>query len=189
MAAYCGICIYQGNPFPEEYRGHAFMGNIHQNAINHDRLVRNGSSFKAIAEKDFLTTSDGWFRPVSEQVGPDGALWIADWCDKYPCYQNAQADPEGVDRQRGRIWRVVYTGKNSAKKIPSRPDAALDLGKLGNDQLVKLLEHPNERQRRMAQRILAQRRRGKALGTENQLEQLMLTAQKPETRLAALCTL
>ena len=103
MAAYCGICIYQGAQFPAEYRGRVFMGNIHQNAINHDRLIPNGSSFKAVAEKDFLTTSDGWFRPISEQVGPDGALWIGDWCDKYPCYQNARADPEGVDRERGRI--------------------------------------------------------------------------------------
>ncbi len=154
MAAYCGICIYQGDQFPEEYRGHVFMGNIHQNAINHDRLIPNGSSFKAVAEKDFLTTSDGWFRPISEQVGPDGALWVGDWCDKYPCYQNAQADPEGVDRERGRIWRVVYTGKNPGKKMPTRPDTKMDLAKASSVELVKLLEHPNEWQRRMAQRIL-----------------------------------
>src|SRR5438094_6759993 len=38
MAAYCGVCIYQGDQFPEEYRGHVLMGNIHQNAINHDVL-------------------------------------------------------------------------------------------------------------------------------------------------------
>jgi putative membrane-bound dehydrogenase-like protein len=85
MAAYCGVCIYQGDQFPEQYRGHVLMGNIHQNAINHDVLVPNGSSFKARADKDFLTTTDGWFRPVSQQVGPDGTLWIADWYDKYPC--------------------------------------------------------------------------------------------------------
>src|ERR1043165_2362251 len=47
-AAYSGVCVYQGDQFPPEYRGHVFMGNIHQNAINHDRLVPNGSSFKAI---------------------------------------------------------------------------------------------------------------------------------------------
>jgi putative membrane-bound dehydrogenase-like protein len=157
MAAYCGICIYQGDQFPEEYRGHVFMGNIHQNAINHDRLIPNGSSFKAVAEKDFLTTSDGWFRPISEQVGPDGALWVGDWCDKYPCYQNAQADPEGVDRERGRIWRVVYTGKNPGKKMPSRPETKMDLAKASSDALVKMLEHPNEWQRRTAQRILNER--------------------------------
>src|SRR5712691_5296063 len=136
MAAYCGVCIYQGNQFPEEYRGHVFIGNIHQNAINHDRLTPAGSSFKATAEKDFLTTSDGWFRPISEQVGPDGALWVGDWCDKYPCYQNAQADPEGVDRQYGRIWRVVYTGKNPGKKMSSRPDSKMDLTKASSVELV-----------------------------------------------------
>lgn len=59
------------------------------------------------------------------------------------CYQNAQADPEGVDRERGRIWRVVYTGKNSGKKTGSRPDAKMDVNKLKWEELLKLLEHPN----------------------------------------------
>ncbi len=153
MAAYCGICIYQGDNFPAEYQDRVFMGNIHQNAINHDRLIPNGSSFKAVAEKDFLTTTDGWFRPVSEQVGPDGALWIADWYDKYPCYQNAQADPEGVDRERGRIWRVVYVG-DRGKKVPTRPDVNMDLSKLDNKELIALLGHSNVWQRRVASRIL-----------------------------------
>ncbi len=204
MAAYCGVCIYQGNQLPAEYLGHVFMGNIHQNAINHDRLIPNGSSFKAVAERDFLTTSDGWFRPVSEQVGPDGALWVADWYDKYPCYQNAQADPEGVDRQRGRIWRVVYTGENPGKKMPSRPEVSMNLSKLSNDELVKLLEHPNEWQRRTAQRILGERSdrsharpdnyRLPALGglgaeIDRNLQRLVLNGKDLETRLAALWTL
>lgn len=154
MAAYCGICVYQGDQFPAEYQGRVFMGNIHQNAINHDRLVPHGASFKAFPEKDFLTTKDGWFMPVSQQVGPDGALWIADWYDKYPCYQNALADPEGVDRERGRIWRVVYVGKEAGKKVPPRPDVKMDLGKPGGDELVSQLDHPNVWQRRMAQRVL-----------------------------------
>ena len=157
MAAYCGICVYQGDQFPAEYQGRVFMGNIHQNAINHDRLIPNGASFKAVAEKDFLTTSDGWFMPVSEQVGPDGALWIADWYDKYPCYQNANADPEGVDRERGRIWRVVHTGKEPGKKIGSRPDGNMDLSKLSGTELLALFDHQNVWQRRTAQRVLTDR--------------------------------
>ncbi len=156
MAAYSGICIYQGDMFPPEYQGHVFMGNIHQCAINHDRLIPNGSSFKAVAEKDFLTTTDGWFRPVSEQVGPDGALWIADWYDKYPCYQNAQADPEGVDRTYGRIWRVVYTGTNGART--SSP-LHFDLSKANDEELIKVLDHTNVWQRRTARRILIERAR------------------------------
>lgn len=157
MAAYCGICVYQGDQFPAEYQGRVFMGNIHQNAINHDRLIPQGASFKAVAEKDFLTTSDGWFRPISQQVGPDGALWIGDWCDKYPCYQNAQADPEGVDRERGRIWRVVYVGKEKGKKVPSRPEVKMDLSKPANSDLAEMHRHPNVWHRRIAQRILREK--------------------------------
>lgn len=153
MAAYSGICIYQGDMFPPEYQGEVFFGNIHQCAINHDHLIPNGSSFKAVAEKDFLTTTDGWFRPVSEQVGPDGALWIADWYDKYPCYQNAQADPEGVDRTYGRIWRVVYTGKGARTSSPLH----FDLSKAQDEELVKLLDYPNVWQRRIAYRLLCER--------------------------------
>src|SRR5678815_1053937 len=191
MAAYCGICIYQGNNFPDEYRGHVFMGNIHQNAVNHDRLVPNGSSFKALPDKDFLTTTDGWFRPVSEQVGPDGALWVADWYDKYPCYQNAQADPEGVDREHGRVWRVVHTGANLALKIGSRPDSKMDLRKLGDQELVSLLKHPNVWQRRMAQKLLAERSGGgHGLRRESEeLEAIIVTEKAVEMRLAALWAL
>lgn len=202
MAAYCGICVYQGDQFPAEYQGHVFMGNIHQCAINQDRLTPNGSSFKATAEKDFLTTSDGWFRPVSEQVGPDGALWIADWYDKYPCYQNAQADPEGVDRTYGRIWRVIYTGNDKGKRIGSRPGQNMDLGKLANSDLVNLLEHPNVWQRRMAQKILCERsdkhspmadERGPAIvrgvpDVRNKLEEMIEHGANTQARLTALLT-
>jgi putative membrane-bound dehydrogenase-like protein len=202
MAAYCGICIYQGDQFPEEYRGRVFMGNIHQNAINHDRLIPNGSSFKAVAEKDFLTTSDGWFRPVSQQVGPDGALWIADWYDKYPCYQNAMADPEGVDREYGRIWRVVYVAKDAGKKIPPRPDIKMDLAQLRMTDLTRLLEHPNLWQRRMAQRVLADRIHDRSLDRSGEvdskhpkaelpfpaIDQLISKNQRIDVRLAGLST-
>ncbi len=194
MAAYCGICIYQGDQFPKEYQGRALMGNIHQNAINHDRLTPNGSSFKAEAEKDFLTTTDGWFRPVSEQVGPDGALWIADWCDKYPCYQNAQADPEGVDRERGRIWRVVYTGNKIGTPVPSRPNHNMDLEKASENELLRFLEDPNEWQRRMAQRLLIERMRQRPDSVPMQqvaklLEKMLKAGKTLEGRLAALWTL
>src|SRR6266404_4749208 len=158
MAAYSGVQVYQGNQFPEEYRGTILMGNIHDNAIHQDQLTSNGSSFKASFKQDFVRANDGWFMPVSTQVGPDGAVWVMDWYDKYPCYQNANADPEGVDRELGRIWRVVYTGKNPGAEVPSRPRVDMDLAKLSSTDLVKLLAHPNVWQRRMAQRLLSERR-------------------------------
>ncbi|HXJ74812.1 MAG TPA: dehydrogenase, partial [Candidatus Dormibacteraeota bacterium] len=188
-----GICIYQGDQFPAEYQGHVFMGNIHQNAINHDRLIPNGASFKAVAEKDFLTTSDGWFRPISEQVGPDGALWIADWCDKYPCYQNAQADPEGVDREMGRIWRIVWVGDQPGKAVPSRPQPDMNLARLSTEELAGLLDHNNNWQQRQAQRLIAERQDPKLTRTfhyrESKIHQLAKSGRTPAVRLAAIWTL
>lgn len=184
-AAYAGAQIYQGDQFPEEYKGTVLMGNIHDSAVHQDKLTPNGSSFKASFMKDFVRANDGWFRPVSTQVGPDGAVWIMDWYDKYPCYQNANADPEGVDRSYGRIWRIVYTGKENGKAVPSHP-AGLNMAKYSTEELVKALSHPNIWQRRMAQRILSERRDG--AGREPLLRTLN-ESKNPDARIAALWSL
>ncbi|MBI2946554.1 MAG: dehydrogenase [Verrucomicrobia bacterium] len=184
-AAYAGVQIYQGDQYPPDYVGTAFMGNIHDSSVHQDRLSPNGSSFKASFIRDFVRANDGWFRPVSSQVGPDGALWIMDWYDKYPCYQNANADPEGVDREFGRIWRVVYVGDQPGKPVPPRP-ANLNLAKLSSNELVSTLAHRNVWQRRMAQRILNERREPR---TKTPLQNLLREGPTLEARLAALWTL
>ena len=157
MAAYAGIQVYLGDQWPAEHYGTIFCGNLHDNAVHQDTLTPNGSTFKSSFKQDFIRANDGWFMPVSQQVGPDGALWIMDWYDKYPCYQNARADPEGVDREHGRIWRVVWTGNEKGKPVPSRPQRDMDLAKLSSAQLVERLAHANVWQRKMAQRVLSER--------------------------------
>ncbi len=185
MAAYAGVQVYQGDQYPEAYRGTILMGNIHDNAVHQDRLTRHGASFKASFIQDFVRANDGWFRPVSTQVGPDGAVWLMDWYDRYPCYQNANADPEGVDRERGRIWRVVYTGKEPGRKVVPHPQG-IDLEKAGTTELVNALAHPNSWQRRVAQRFLSERRDIAARGP---LVKLLRDGKELEPRLAALWTL
>jgi len=185
-AAYSGIAIYQGHQYPEAFSGRVLMGNIHENAVNMDSLEPRGSSFKAHAMDNFVQSSDGWFRSVSEQIGPDGVVWIADWYDKYPCYQNARADPEGVDRSYGRIWRVVYTGDHPGKSVPSRPAANMDLARLTSSELVSLLDHPNVWHRETAQRLLHERRDPDSKAS---LVALMDAGTREEGRLTALWTL
>lgn len=196
MAAYAGIDIYQGDQWPAEWQGAALHGNIHQNALNIDRLTPKGSTFVAskwTESGDFMTTKDGWFMPVSTQTGPDGAVWVMDWYDKYPCYQNANADPAGVDRERGRIWRVVWTGDQPNKAVPSRPAKDMDLSKLSSNDLAKLLAHPNVWQRRMAQRVLTARGNTafgpRELHAKSPLHDLLKNGTTLESRLAALWTL
>src|SRR5688572_25238635 len=190
-AAYSGVQIYQGDQYPEEYKGTILMGNIHDSSVHQDKLTPVGATFKASFVRDFVRANDGWFRPVSTQVGPDGAVWIMDWYDKYPCYQNANADPEGVDRAHGRIWRIVYTGKEKGKPVGSRPDRDMNLAKLSNEDLAKMLEHPNAWHRRTAQRIFSERGEGtfgKSFHRSNPVLDL-LDSENADARLAALWTL
>ena len=151
-AAYAGITIYQGGIYPADTHGHAFFGNIHDNAIHEEAMDPVGATFKARNIRDFLRANDGWFRPVSIQTGPDGFLWVMDWCDKYPCYQNALANPEGVDREKGRIWRVCYTGSAEGKELAgkSRQTKDLNLAKITHTERVDLVSHPNRWVSRMA---------------------------------------
>ncbi len=187
MAAYAGVQIYQGDQFPSENLGTVLEGNIHDNAVHQDRLNPRGSSFVASRWRDLVRANDGWFMPVSTQVGPDGAVWIMDWYDRYPCYQNAQADPAGVDREYGRIWRVVSTGGQPDRPVPSRPDPGMDLSRLPGKELLRVLVEPNVWMRRMARRILTERHEA---DVAKPLELLVLDTTAPiETRLAALWTL
>ena len=101
----------------------------------------------------------------------------------------AGADPAGMDRELGRIWRVVYTGGEKGKAVPSRPLPDLDLKKLSSLDLVKLLEHPNNWQRRMAQRLLSERRDLPGANTLHEDTPLMETVSTLEAQLAALWTL
>ena len=116
-AAYCGILWFDSDAFPEEYRGKLFMGNIHGSCINVDEIKPAGSTYVGTARPDFLTANDPWFMPVSQKIGPDGCLYILDWYDRYHCYQDAQRDPEGIDRLKGAFIvfaiKIVRERRNS----------------------------------------------------------------------------
>jgi len=149
MAAYSGLAIYNGDAFPDEYKGTLLMGNLHGSCINRDVITKNGATFKQKNADDFLQANDPWFMPVAQRVGPDGCLYIMDWYDKYHCYQDAMRDSPGLDRRHGRIYRVSYNDTPRSKPF--------DLKKLSNDELVTLLFHTNAWQRREAQRLLNER--------------------------------
>src|SRR5262249_25081730 len=147
--AYCGLCYFDSDAYPEKYRGRLYMGNIHGGCVNVDVLRRDGSTYISDGEPDFLTANDAWFMPVSQKVGPDGCLYVLDWYDRYHCYQDAGRDPKGVDRERGRLYRVRY------KDIP--PAGRFDLGREDDDRLVQRLHSPNIYFREAAQRLLCER--------------------------------
>ena len=107
-AAYAGLCIYDADDFPEEYRGRLLMGNICTAArINRDissahhvqHNLRRRKAKRRTTSLDFLQANDAWFMPVSQKIGPDGCLYVMDWYDRYHCYQDANRDRRGWTAQ------------------------------------------------------------------------------------------
>ena len=147
---------FDSDAYPEQYRGKLYMGNIHGDCINVDKLQRNGSTYLAKPSPIFSRpTMPGSCRSCRK---PDrtASLYILDWYDRYHCYQDASADPEGIDRTYGRLYRVRY------KDTPRAPK--FNLAEESDDQLIERLKSPNVYFRDLAQRLLCERnhRRGTA---------------------------
>ena len=143
--AHAGFLVYQGDSFPAEYRGRFLMNNIHGQRLNMDIPERAGSGYVGKHGADFLNFNDKWSQVIDLRTGPDGSVFMIDWYDKNQCHHN---DVNGHDRANGRIFKVSY---GAAKP------ATGDLQKLSDEQLVKLLTHPNSWHARRAQRILQER--------------------------------
>jgi len=150
--AIAGIAVYDAPNFPKEYRGNIFTGNVMTSRVNRDSLIYHGSTILAHEEPDFVTTTDPWFRPVDIQLGPDGALYVADFYNRIIGHYEVPLDHPGRDRDSGRIWRIVYTGKD-AKPVAPAPDLATASVK----QLAQYLGSDNLTLRNLALNELADR--------------------------------
>ncbi len=143
--AHAGLMVYQGDNWPEEYRGKIFMNNIHGARINMDIPERAGSGFVGHHGKDMINFNDKWSQILNLQSGPDGAVYLIDWYDKNECHHN---DPNGHDRSNGRIFKVSY-GEAKFEKV--------DLEKNPEQELIQLAIDKNDWAGRHARRILQER--------------------------------
>jgi len=167
-----GIAYYADDKYPEEFRGNLFNGNPVTRIVNRDKLEWHGSTPKAIRQPDFITSDDPWFRPVQVKLGPDGALYIADFYNAIiGHYEFPLADPRR-DHTHGRIWRVVWRGEK--KDVPVATPS--DLTKLGSKELLEKLANSNLEVRREATNELVARFQSKADAKDNDTFQMMLAA-------------
>src|SRR5205823_7148415 len=123
------------------------------NRINQFRLTWHGSSPRA-AQRDFLASDDPWFRPVDLKLGPDGALYVADFYNRIIGHYEVPLDHPGRDRERGRIWRIVYRGPDGKGK-PVVVNG--DYTKATVAELAQKLADPNLTVRMMATNELVNR--------------------------------
>jgi putative heme-binding domain-containing protein len=189
----CGLVYYQAAQFPGEYDGTVFIGNPVTGRINHDQLKANGTSFDAVEQPDFLSCDDPWFRPVDIKLAPDGSLYVADFYNRIIGHYEVSLQHPGRDRERGRLWRIVYTGNGSDHV--TRPRTMPDLTKVSGEELPAKLADPNHVVRTLATQQLVERHRetaarGNDPGNElKTLKKLLFESKSAEQRVGILWTL
>jgi putative membrane-bound dehydrogenase-like protein len=162
LTSACGLTVYMGNAFPAPFNKNVtFVAEPVSNLVHVDILKDSGASFVAsriLQNKEFLSSTDAWSRPVNFYVGPDGALYMLDYYRRViesPEWMSDEAIKagnlyDGIDK--GRIYRI--TAKDGKKADWTK---GLNLGKASVEELVKTLGNENYWWRINAQRLLVDR--------------------------------
>jgi putative heme-binding domain-containing protein len=152
-----GNVVYQGAALPERFNNVSICPNIRQNAVRWYPFETKGTTFATRQGGDFLVSSDPWFRPVDLTVGPDGAVYVADWYDIHLSHASPVNRSQWYmpSRDDGRIWRVAVKG--SKPDFKRREKLSQPLEKQSSADLVKLLDDPSASRRRELWLVLGER--------------------------------
>lgn len=182
-----GTTVYRGSAWPAEYSGQTFTGDVGSNIVHRKQLEPDGVGLiarRADEKREFLTSTDNWFRPAQFVNAPDGTLHVVD------VYREVIEHPLSLPpeikqhldltsgRDRGRIYRIVPDGFQQ----PAWPR----LREADTAELVANLANANGWHRDTAARLLFERQDRAAIGL---LEKLATEAKLPQGRMHALYAL
>ena len=187
-----GGTIYNGDALPKEFYGNVFTTDVSGSLIHRDVLSQSDTNPVMLAKRtdseknrEFIYSTDTWFRPVTFSVGPDGYLYILDYYRQHietpvsiPDDLKAEMDfMAGSDM--GRIYRLLPENVNYQ-------GVKVELKKATGLQLVDYLSHKNGWYRSTAQRLLLERQDKTVVPA---VKSLFSNSPDPRTRLHALYVL
>ncbi|QDT34677.1 Alpha/beta hydrolase family protein [Thalassoglobus polymorphus] len=182
-----GITLYRGDAYGEDAKGTVFVGDVGSNIVHRKKLTPKGATFVASRideNREFLRSTDVWFRPVQYANAPDGCLHVLDM------YRETIEHPKSLPpeikrhldltsgRDRGRLYRVVPEGGVKARSA--------NLGQMSTIALVEYLDHTNSWHRDTASRLLFERKDPAATAA---IIKLASTAKTPYGKVHALSLL
>ncbi|MEI9893504.1 MAG: hypothetical protein WDN28_06290 [Chthoniobacter sp.] len=137
---FAGLELIRSPHFPADWQGNAITCDFRAH-----RIVRFGitdlakgtpaqAGYTTKEMPDVVRTSDVAFRPIDVKLGPDGALYVADWSN--PVINHGEVDFRDPrrDHTHGRIWRIT---KKDAPLVQWE-----DLTKKSTDALFSLFAQP-----------------------------------------------
>ena len=146
---HCGLEIVGGAHLPDSWQGNMITNDFRAHRVCRFVVTEDGAGYASRQETELIKSTHTAFRPIDVKMGPDGAIYIADWYN--PIIQHGEVDfrDERRDHIHGRIWRV------SAKKRPLvKPQ---DVVKSSNKDLFAALSSQEEWIRLHAKLQLKQR--------------------------------
>lgn len=160
FTAAAGHNFYTARAFPEKYWNKiAFVAEPTGHVLHQNNMVKNGTDYSDKESFNLMAGADEWFSPVFAEVGPDGAVWVADWYSYIiqhnpvpKTFKNGGGNAYETDLRdftHGRIYRV------SAKNPLTVSNIKLDRN--DPNSLINALSSDNMFWRLQAQRLLVER--------------------------------
>jgi putative heme-binding domain-containing protein len=144
-----GADLIETAAMPENVQGVMVSGGFLNNAVYWFQILDDGSGFRVKDLPALIVSKSPVFRAVDVRMGPDGAIYIADWYNPIIGHYQASFRHPDRDKAHGRIWRVT------AKGLP--PVKAPDLEAMKTPALLDQLRSPERWVRTQARRVLADR--------------------------------
>jgi putative heme-binding domain-containing protein len=146
---HCGLEILSGRHLPESWRGNMLTNDFRGHRVCRFVVSEDGSGYASQEKPELIKTNHAAFRPVDIKMGPDGAIYIADWYN--PIIQHGEVDFRDPRRDltHGRIWRVTAKGRPLVKR-PQLVGAS-------TSELLAALKAPEDWTRHHAKRVLKER--------------------------------
>ncbi|HMP16206.1 MAG TPA: c-type cytochrome, partial [Gemmatales bacterium] len=143
---FCGLEVTSGRHLPDDWQGNLLTNDFRGHRVCRFILKDDGAGFAAIEQPELIKSTHPAFRPIDVKMGPDGAIYIADWYN--PIIQHGEVDFRDPRRDvtHGRIWRVTAKGRPLVKK-PKIEGAT-------TAELLEALKQPEQWTKDMARKSL-----------------------------------
>ncbi|MBI3855880.1 MAG: HEAT repeat domain-containing protein, partial [Planctomycetes bacterium] len=144
-----GADLIETAAMPAEVQNVMVCGGFLNNAVYWFQTLDDGSGFRVKDLPALIVSKSPVFRAVDVRMGPDGAIYIADWYNPVIGHYQASFRHPDRDKAHGRIWRVTAKGKSSVKP----PNLAV----MTTPELLDQLKSGERWGRSQARRLLADR--------------------------------
>lgn len=145
---FCGLEVIESEHFPEDWHGTMVTCDFRAHRVVRFAINDADSAYITKELPDVMRTTNVTFRPIDVKIGPDGALYVADWSN--PIIQHGEVDFRDPrrDHEHGRIWRVTAKNRPVVKQSKDESTKAL----------LDELSSTNNYTRQRARRLLTEKR-------------------------------